>query len=80
MRNLPEQLKLKVHNIPCLCTLCIMETGNCANSSYADPWHEVKLVPAKRQSILTHRKRKNPVPSVQCSVHVPHSGGKCCNS
>ena len=37
-----------------------MDSGQCSNSSYSDPWREVDLIPAKRQSKLTHKKRKIP--------------------
>ena len=61
---MPEPLKLKVWNIPCLCNGCIEETGQCENNSYSDPWQEVELVPIKGQSRMKHRKCKHPMQSV----------------
>ena len=51
---------MKVHKVPCLCSPCVLENGECENSLYADPWKEVDLKPVKGENKNKHRKRKYP--------------------
>ena len=61
VRNSPHPLKLKICNIPCSCTSCLLDNQeHCKNSNYADPWREVDLIPMKGQSMKTHMKCKHP--------------------
>ena len=61
VRNTPHPLKLKVRNIPCLCTHCVTDSGQvCENANYTDPWRDVDLVPVKGQNKKKHMKRKHP--------------------
>ena len=61
VHNTPHPLKLKVHNIPCLCRACIFDNGNkCDNYHYTDVWREVEIKPVKGDNRRKHLKRKHP--------------------
>ena len=57
VRNTDQPLQLKVRSVPCLCTPCIQESGQCENYSHTDPWKLVTLIPSKGSN------KKNPGPT-----------------
>ena len=60
VRNTAQPLSLKFRKVPCLCSPCISEKGECLNKEHIDPWQLVKLVPKKGDSKLKHEKQKCP--------------------
>ena len=66
VRNTPEALTLKVHHVLCLCPSCINEEGECTNSSHADLWRLVNLIPEKGANLRKFQKKKRP------DAHAPN--------
>ena len=60
IHNTPDPLTLKVCHVPCLCTPCITEVGQCLNASHTDPWKLVNLIPERGANLKKYQKRKQP--------------------
>ena len=77
VQNTANPLELKVRHIPCLCSPCISEDGECLNSQYSDPWRTVKLVPLKGCNLRKYQKRKRPDVEIADAERTKQSENKC---